>query len=81
VREAGVDPVHFGIVTAVNLAIGQATPPVGVNLFVAARVGEVSLSSVSRSVTPFLVAWIVTLGLVSALPGLALAIPNLLLGP
>lgn len=78
VTAAGVDPVHFGIVTAVALGIGQATPPVGVNLFVAARVGETSLAALSRAVLPLLAAWVVALAVLSAVPGLSLWLPNAL---
>src|SRR3546814_8526257 len=45
VMAVGVDPVHFGIVVIVNLTIGMVTPPVGVNLFVGARIGNISLES------------------------------------
>ncbi len=50
----GVDPIHFGIIMIVNLAIGMITPPVGVNLFVASRVASLSLEKVMRSAVPFL---------------------------
>ena len=39
----GVDPVHFGIIVVVNLALGMITPPFGVNLFAAAQVARVSV--------------------------------------
>src|SRR5699024_8618634 len=49
-----VDPIHFGIFMTLNLAIGQFTPPVGVNLFVASNVGRVSLEKTIVGVVPFI---------------------------
>ncbi len=74
----GVDPVHFGIITTVNLAVGQVTPPVGVNLFVACAVGHVTLSQLSRAVLPIVAAEIVALLVITFVPALSLWLPNLL---
>ena len=46
----GVDPIHFGIVMVVNLAIGFITPPLGINLFVASRVGRSDLETVCSGI-------------------------------
>lgn len=73
-----VDPVHFGIITTVNLAIGQVTPPVGVNLFVACAVGGVSLAEISKAVVPIVAAQVVALLVITYVPGLSLWLPNLL---
>jgi C4-dicarboxylate transporter DctM subunit len=77
VRAAGIDSVHFGIITTVNLALGQVTPPIGVNLFVASGVTGQPLSRVIRAVLPLLVALLVALVLVSCFPELSLLIPRL----
>jgi C4-dicarboxylate transporter DctM subunit len=74
----GVDPVHFGIVMIVNLAIGLVTPPVGVNLFVGARVGGSTLEAVSRGSMPFLLAMFIILLLVTYVPSLSLFLPELM---
>jgi len=74
----GVDPVHFGIVMIVNLAIGLVTPPVGVNLFVGARVGGSTLEAVSRGSFPFLIAMFIVLILLTYVPSLTLFLPNLM---
>lgn len=74
----GVDPVHFGIVMTVNLAVGQITPPVGVNLFVAAAIGRVSLEQISRAVLPLVAAEIVALLIITFVPALSLWLPDLL---
>jgi C4-dicarboxylate transporter DctM subunit len=74
VRELGVDPVHFGIIVTINLAIGQITPPVGVNLFVASRIGGVGLGELSRAVLPLILAEVVALLLVTFVPALSLCL-------
>lgn len=74
----GVDPVHFGIIATCNLAIGQITPPVGVNLFVGAAVGEVSLTEISREVLPLVAAQFVALMFITFVPALSLWLPNTL---
>ncbi|UOM36582.1 TRAP transporter large permease [Acuticoccus sp. I52.16.1] len=73
----GVDPTHFGVILLVNIAIGQTTPPVGVNLFVACAVGRVSLAQISRQMPVIFVAQLVTLALVTLVPGLSLWLPRM----
>ncbi|WP_272699581.1 TRAP transporter large permease [Desulfovibrio sp. Fe33] len=72
VTKVGVDPVHFGIIMVVNLAIGFATPPVGVNLFVASSVAKVKLEEVSRQIFPILGLMILVLLAVTYIPELSL---------
>lgn len=64
----GMDPVHFGIIMVVNLAIGLITPPVGVCLFVGAQVGQIRFEPLVRAVVPFLLMMVVDLFLLSYLP-------------
>ncbi len=61
VREAGIDPVYFGVLFIMNNAIGLITPPVGTVLNVASAVARVDLGRVTRAVVPFLVAQLVVL--------------------
>lgn len=77
---AGIDPLHFGILMVVNLSIGLATPPVGVNLFVSAAIARVSLLTVARHILPYLAALLATLALLSAVPEFSTALPGLLRG-
>jgi len=70
--QIGYDPVHFGILMVVNLAIGFFTPPVGVNLFVASGISGVSIEALSRAVLPFLVAMLITLLIITFIPQLVL---------
>ncbi|MEW6359227.1 MAG: TRAP transporter large permease [Planctomycetota bacterium] len=78
VDELGIDRLHFGIIMTVNLAIGQVTPPVGVNLFVASSIADVPLATVSRSAIKIVVAQIVALLLVTYIPQLSLWLPGLI---
>lgn len=70
----GLDPVHFGIIMVVNLSIGLVTPPVGVNLFVGARVGNTSFEALVKAVIPFLVVLIINVLIISFVPGLSLGL-------
>ncbi|WMI81285.1 TRAP transporter large permease [Anaerotignum sp. MB30-C6] len=78
VTALGVDVTHFGIIMVVNLAIGFITPPLGVNLFVASRVGETTLDAVIKGIVPFLVLMIVTLMLITYIPAISMFLPNVL---
>ena len=71
VRELGWDPVWFGVLLMVNLAIGLFTPPVGINLFVAANITRLSLEKIAMGAIPFLLTSLVGLALVAAFPGLS----------
>ena len=72
VLKVGVDPIHFGVIMVVNLAIGFVTPPVGVNLFVASGITKVKIEQVSRAAVPFLIAMLVVLGFVTFVPEISL---------
>jgi C4-dicarboxylate transporter DctM subunit len=74
----GVSALHFGVIMCVNLAIGQATPPVGVNLFVACGLSKVSLDRISRAVLPFILAEVGALLVISYVPALSEWLPTLL---
>ncbi len=68
----GVNPVHFAIIFIVNLELGYLTPPMGINLFVASTVFERPITSVIRSVLPFLVLMLFCLAVIVAFPSLSL---------
>lgn len=74
----GMDPVQFGIMLLLNLAIGLITPPVGNVLFVGAAIGRISIEKVSRALPIFLVPLLLVLLLITFLPQLSLALPGLL---
>lgn len=64
----GYDPVAFGLLMVVNLAIGLFTPPAGVNLFVACGISGNNLMQISKAVLPFIVASLITLLLITFMP-------------
>jgi C4-dicarboxylate transporter, DctM subunit len=74
----GVDPTVFGVFMTVNLAIGLFTPPVGVNLYVACGISNISLNKISKAIIPFVVASIVVLILITYIPAISTFLPNLL---
>lgn len=76
IQSFGIDPIHFGLVMVVNLAIGFITPPLGINLFVAVRVGEATLDDVIKGVIPFLIVMIVVLMLLTYIPAITMFIPD-----
>jgi tripartite ATP-independent transporter DctM subunit len=76
----GMDPIQAGVMMVLNLIIGVITPPVGVCLFVAANIADISLVRITKAIFPFIVANIIVLMLVSFIPTMTLYLPNLLLG-
>jgi C4-dicarboxylate transporter DctM subunit len=72
VKTVGVDPIHFGIVMTVNIAIGMFTPPFGLNIFVARSVLGVPLETIYRGVLPFAVVQILALLIITYWPELSL---------
>lgn len=72
VKALGVDLVHFGVIMTVNMAVGQITPPVGVNLFVACGIARIPMKEISRAVIPMVVAQSAALLVITFWPGLSL---------
>lgn len=73
----GIDPIHFGIVMIINLAVGMTTPPVGVNLFVACQVAGLRIEHIIRSMLPFYLSLLICLAIITYVPGLTLWLPQL----
>lgn len=73
----GMNPIHLGIIMVVNLAIGFITPPLGINLFVASRVGREPLGTVTNGIGRFLLVMIACLLLITFIPAISMTIPNL----
>ncbi|MFZ7101284.1 MAG: TRAP transporter large permease subunit [Peptococcaceae bacterium] len=74
----GVDPIHFGVIMVVNLAIGFITPPVGVNLFVASGISKLRIEEISAKILPLLIIMLIILLLVTYLPIISLWLPSLM---
>ncbi|WP_417625987.1 TRAP transporter large permease [Pararhodobacter aggregans] len=77
----GVDPVHFGIIVTVNLAIGLFTPPFGINLFVMQTMSGIPLKQIYRGIVPFLAIYLIALLLITYIPAISLSGVRLLIGP
>jgi tripartite ATP-independent transporter DctM subunit len=73
----GVDPVHFGMVMVVNLALGMITPPFGVNLFAACTVARISLDRIVKQLVPFVLVIFACLMIVTYVPALSLTLRDL----
>ncbi|WP_425358802.1 TRAP transporter large permease [Aquibium carbonis] len=76
--KVGVDPVHFGVIVVLNLMIGLLTPPVGLVLYVLARVSKVPFERCVVATAPFLVPLAIVLVLVTFVPSITLWLPTLL---
>jgi tripartite ATP-independent transporter DctM subunit len=72
VKQAGIDPVYFGVLFIINNAIGLITPPVGIVLNVVSGVARVPMGAVIRGVNPFLIAQLVVLVLLIVFPDLVM---------
>jgi tripartite ATP-independent transporter DctM subunit len=73
----GIDPVHFGLVMVVNLALGMITPPFGVNLFAACTVARISLDRIIKDLIPFVLVVLACLMVITYVPGLSLGLRDL----
>lgn len=76
----GMTPIHFGIMTIVNMAIGQCTPPVGISLFVATSISKAPLGEILGDYLKYLLAMIIVLFLITFVPELITFIPKMVLG-
>ena len=76
-KHFGVDPVHFGTIMVVNLALGMITPPFGVNLFAACTVARISLDRIVRYLVPFVLVVLGCLMVITYVPWISLALRDL----
>ncbi|PZU19981.1 MAG: TRAP transporter large permease [Shinella sp.] len=75
--QLGVDPIQFAMIVILNLTIGLITPPVGALLFVVSAVVKIRVSEITREMAPFLLAYLVILGLVTFIPAISTWLPHL----
>jgi C4-dicarboxylate transporter DctM subunit len=73
----GVDPVHFGLIMVINLAMGIITPPFGVNLFAACTISRMSLDQIVGRLIPFIVVIFCCLMVVTYVPSISLTLRDL----
>lgn len=77
VTSVGVDPVHFGLFSIMNLCVGSITPPVGTGLYVGASVGEVKAEQMLKPLIPFYLAILVVLFAITYFPQIVMWLPNM----
>lgn len=75
--ELGIDPLHLGIVVVVNMGLGLITPPVGLNLMLAAEIAKIDLFEAIRGFAPFLIAGLAVLLLLTFVPALSTWLPGI----
>ena len=78
VTALGVNPIHFGIIMVLNLAIGFVTPPLGANLFMASQIGNIKFDDLARAILPWVLVMIMVLMLVTYMPDISLQIPKMM---
>jgi C4-dicarboxylate transporter DctM subunit len=76
----GIDPIHFGVISTINMELGMLTPPVGLNLFVASGITGLSIKEVVKAVMPWFFVIFVGLLLITYIPQISLWLPNLMMG-
>ncbi len=76
-RQLGINPVQFGLVMCMNVVIGNATPPVGVCLFIGCDIGKIGILQGAKKIFPFILAEVIVLLLCSYIPAFTLTLPKL----
>ncbi|UHD47710.1 TRAP transporter large permease [Aureimonas altamirensis] len=79
-QQLGIDPVHFGVIVTANLCLGLLTPPTGIVLAIASKIGNISLERGAVATFPFFLAGCVVVLILTFVPQLSLWLPNLVLG-
>lgn len=74
VTQVGMDPIHFGIMMVVNLAVGFVTPPIGVNLFVASSLTDIPVMDLAKHAMPMILYFLLALLLITFVPQVSLAL-------
>ena len=74
VQAIGMDPIQFGVIMVVNLAIGFVTPPIGVNLFVASSLTEVPVMQIAKKAMPMIGFFLAALLLITFIPAISIGI-------
>ena len=80
VMKLGVDPIHFGVLFVVTAEIGFLTPPFGANLFVGMKIADISLETISKSVLPYILIYLIVLVILVLFPEISLFLPRLIFG-
>ena len=78
ISQYGIDPIHFGIIMVVNLAIGMSTPPLGVNLFVSCGIAKISIEENAKAMVKFLIANLIALLVITFCEPISTFLPKLM---
>lgn len=78
-EQVGIDLVQFGVITVISLAIGMATPPVGISLFACCSIANVSMGEITKKILPFLIVMMLGLLFLAYVPVITTFLPNLLM--
>ena len=76
--QLGIDPIHFGMIMIVNLAVGMVTPPLGINLFISCNIAKVTIEDLSRYLVPYLLVLIADIFIITYIPQITLWLPTVL---
>ena len=76
VLKLGIDPIHFGLIMTLNLMIGLLHPPLGMVLFVLARISKMSVERTTMAILPWLVPLLISLVAITLIPELTLWLPR-----
>lgn len=78
IKIIGYDPIAFGVFMTANLAVGMVTPPVGVNLYVAGNIANITMKEISYKVIPFVIAGFIGVLIMTYIPQIIMFLPNLM---
>jgi TRAP-type C4-dicarboxylate transport system permease large subunit len=78
ITKVGIDPVHFGVMMTLNLMIGLLHPPLGMVLFVLARIAKLSIERTTMAILPWLIPLLASLLAITLVPELTLGLPRLM---
>ena len=78
VTALGINPIHFGMIMILNLAIGFITPPLGANLFMASEISRVKFETLAKTIWPWIAAMIVVLIIITYIPQISLFLPQMM---
>lgn len=76
-KQVGVDPVHFGVILAINMSLGTITPPLGIVMYVMSDIAKVSVNEFTRAVLPFFAGLVALLILFTLVPQFVTFLPSL----
>ncbi len=77
-RQLGIDPVHFGVILAINMSLGTITPPLGIVMYVMADLARISVDEFAKAIAPFFLALVALLVLFTLVPIFVMWLPGLM---